>query len=406
MSTAEEILTNALENADFSRMVCQRRQLHMHPEIGFDLPFTLDLVKKELERIGIPYTDRYGRSSLVATLGDADAAFTIGIRTDMDALPIDDKKNTPYHSLIPGRAHACGHDAHTAMLLAVARGLYSIKDLLRCRVMLLFQANEESFDSGARYMVQDGIMDEIDVIIAAHVESTLDSGQIGFYDGLAQAASRPTLIRFYGLEAFDGFPQAGIDALSMAVNTYNDIQMMLARELDPLDRFSCSVGALNAGCTNNIIPAYAEMKLSIRAFNLDTDAFIYRRVCEIAEKNASLVGGGVDIDGQLKAIPMICNHEVTERLRKAAEAVVGRESLVDMPQKMSGEDFSYFLEQKPGTFFVIGTRNVDKGITAMEYSTRFDVDEDALSDGVEIMIRFVLDNMERFSEENEIEAED
>lgn len=397
----EEYILKSLENADFPRMIRQRRQLHMHPEIGFDLPFTISLVEDELDRIGIPYTEKYGRSSVVATLGDPNADFTIGIRADMDALPIQDRKNVLYHSQIPGRSHACGHDAHTAMLLAVARGLYSIRDVLKCRVMLLFQANEESFNSGAKAMVQDGIMDEIDIIVAAHVESTLDSGNVGFYRGLSLAASRPTLIRFFGREAFDGFPREGIDALAMAVNTYNDIQMMLARELDPLDRFYCSVNALNSGCTNNIIPAYAEMKLSIRAFNLDTDAYIFKRICEIAQKNADLVGGSVDIDGRLKAIPMACNQAVNERLRAAAAKVVGQEGLIDLPQKMSGEDFSYFLEQKPGTFFLIGTRNVDKGITAMEYSTRFDVDEDALLDGVEILLTFVLDNMERFPTDDE-----
>ncbi|WP_434310207.1 M20 metallopeptidase family protein [Hominifimenecus sp. rT4P-3] len=385
-------LVKALEAADFSRMIYQRRQLHMHPEVGFELPFTISLIKEELERIGIPYTERYGKSSVVATLGNPNADFTIGFRADMDALPIQDKKTVPYHSCVPGRAHACGHDAHTAMLLAVARGLYSIQDSLKYRVKLLFQPNEESFDSGARYMVQDGVMDDIDIIVAAHVESALESGQVGFYEGLSLAASRPTLIRFFGMESFDGFPQEGIDALAMAVNTYNDIQMMLVRELNPLDRFSCSISALNAGCTNNIIPAYAEMKLSIRAFNLDTDAYIFRRIKEIAQKNAALVGGSVEIDGQLKALPMLCDHEVTERVRRAARQVVGSENMFELPQKMNSEDFSYFLEQKPGTFFLIGTRNTDKGITATEYSSRFDVDEDALMDGVEILMRLALED--------------
>lgn len=395
----EEYLAKALEQADFARMIYHRRQLHMHPEMGFDLPFTIALVKEELDRVGIPYTEKYGKSSVVATIGNPDADFTIALRADMDALPIQDKKNVPYRSCFAGRAHACGHDAHTAMLLAVARGLFSIKDVLKCRVKLLFQPNEESFDSGARYMVQDGVMDDVDMIVAAHVESSLDSGQVGFYEGLSLAASRPTLIRFFGREAFDGLPQDGIDALAMAVNTYNDIQMMLARELDPMDRFSCSVSALNAGCTNNIIPDYAEMKLSIRAFNLDTDAYIFRRIKEIAQKNATLVGGSVEVDGQLKALPMLCNRKVTQLVRQAAGEVVGNENLFDLPQKMSGEDFSYFLEKKPGTFFMIGTRNEEKGITATEYSSRFDIDEDALMDGVDMLLRLVLNNMDGVSAE-------
>lgn len=390
----KELIEIALECIDPVLLLAQRRQLHMYPEIGFDLPRTLELVEQELDRIGVTYTRKYGKQSIAATLGDPNATFTIGIRADMDALPIQDCKEVPYHSRIAGRAHACGHDAHTAMLLAVARGLKRINDQLRCRVMLLFQANEESFDSGARYMIEDGIMDEIDVIITAHVESQLDSGQIGFYDGLALAASRPTLIEFFGREAFDGVPQSGIDALAMAVQTYNDIQMMLSREMDPLEQYSCAVSALNAGCTSNIICGYAKMQLSIRAFSLATDERIFHRVKEIALGNAETAGGSARIEGERKAVPMTCDARVNNSLRGIASTVVGDENVVTVPPRMSGEDFSFYLEKKPGAMFLIGTYNADKGITGTEYSTCFDVDEDALFEGVEICLRFVLENMD------------
>ena len=177
-----------------------RRELHMHPEIGFELPNTVALVKRELEKMGIEYTEKYGRSSIVATINDSCELFTIGIRADMDALPIEETNDIPYKSLNDGKMHACGHDAHTAMLLGTARALKRAEEKLSCRVKLIFLACEEGTVacSGAELMVADGVMDDIDIIIGLHVENWLDSGCIGVCPGPSMAASNPIDIEFFG----------------------------------------------------------------------------------------------------------------------------------------------------------------------------------------------------------------
>ena len=165
--------------ADKDYIISLRRELHEYPELEFDLPRTLSVVRRELEALAIPYTEQYGKSSIVGYLNPHCRDFTIGIRADMDALPLTEKTNLPYASRIPGVMHACGHDAHTAMLLGTAKILKAMEDKLTCRVMLVFQACEEGSDSGAREMVKDGLMDEIDLIIGMHIENWLEVGTVG-----------------------------------------------------------------------------------------------------------------------------------------------------------------------------------------------------------------------------------
>ena len=164
-----------MQNIDKDYIIALRRELHQFPEVGFDLPKTIALVKRELDQMGISYTEKYGKSSVVATINPEKSHFTIGIRADMDALLIQEKNDIPYRSQTDGKMHACGHDAHTAMLLGTAKALSAMKDQINCRVKLLFQPSEEGFESGASYMVQDGVMDTIDVIIGVHVENWLES---------------------------------------------------------------------------------------------------------------------------------------------------------------------------------------------------------------------------------------
>ena len=164
--------------ADKEYIIALRHELHEYPEVGFDLPRTLALVKRELENIGVDYSEEYGESSIVATINPEKKNFTIGIRADMDALPIHEKTNLPFQSKIDGQMHACGHDAHTAILLGTAKALYSMREKIGCRVKLLFQPSEEGIRSGAEEMVNHGVMDDIDVIIGLHVENWLESGKI------------------------------------------------------------------------------------------------------------------------------------------------------------------------------------------------------------------------------------
>ena len=167
--------------ADKDYILNLRHEIHEYPEIGFDLPKTIAVVKRELDKLGIEYTERYGESSVVATINPERNHFTIGIRADMDALLIEEKTGLPFESKIKGHMHACGHDAHTAMLLGTAKALKEMEDKIACRVMLVFQPSEEGIRSGAKELVNGGLMNEIDIIIGMHIENWLESGKIGVH---------------------------------------------------------------------------------------------------------------------------------------------------------------------------------------------------------------------------------
>ena len=379
--------------ADKEYIIALRREIHEYPEIGFDLPKTIAVVKRELDKLGIEYTEEYGKSSVVATINPDKKDFTIGIRADMDALLIQEKTDLPFKSKIDGQMHACGHDAHTAMLLGTAKALKAMEDKLSCRVKLLFQPSEEGRQSGAELMVADGVMDDIDVIIGQHIENWLDVGTVGVCKGASMASSRTVKIQFFGKTAHATLPHSGIDALAAAVKTYNDIQFMLTREMNPFDRYVCSVGKLSAGTTQNVIADYAEMLISVRAYKNEVDEHIAKRIDQIAKNAADELSAKVEIESDLKCFVVYNNPYISELLLSSAGKIVGADNIAEMPVKMSSEDFSQYLTKKPGVFMRLGTRNDKKGCTTLPHNNDFLIDEDALVYGSDTCVQFVLDNM-------------
>lgn len=379
--------------ADKEYIIALRREIHEYPEIGFDLPKTIAVVKRELDKLGIEYTEEYGKSSVVATINPDKKDFTIGIRADMDALLIQEKTDLPFKSKIDGQMHACGHDAHTAMLLGTAKALKAMEDKISCRVKLLFQPSEEGQQSGAELMVADGVMDDIDVIIGQHIENWLDVGTVGVCKGASMASSRTVKIQFFGKTAHATLPHSGIDALAAAVKTYNDIQFMLTREINPFDRYVCSVGKLSAGTTQNVIADYAEMLISVRAYKNEVDEHIAKRIAQIAKNAADELSAKVEIESDLKCFVVYNNPYISELLLSSAGKIVGADNIAEMPIKMSSEDFSQYLTKKPGVFMRLGTRNEKKGCTTLPHNNDFLIDEDAFVYGSDTCVQFVLDNM-------------
>ncbi len=379
--------------ADKDYIISLRHEIHEYPEIGFDLPKTIGVVKRELEKMGIEYTESYGESSVVATINPEKKHFTIGIRADMDALLIDEKTDLPFSSKIPGQMHACGHDAHTAMLLGTAKALKTMEKDLACRVMLLFQPSEEGLRSGAEALVDGGVMEEIDVILGMHIENWLPSGAIGVCKGSSMASSRNFRIDFYGKTAHASLPQSGKDALCAAVRTYTNIQYMLGREINPFSKYVCSIGKLSGGTSQNIIADHAYMLGTIRTFDMELDAFLIRRIEEIAKNAAAEIGAEAVLDTSLKAYVVYNNPHIADLVLSAGAKVVGEGNIVHMPEKLSSEDFSQYLTKKPGVFLRLGTRNEEKGCTTLPHNNDFMIDEDAFLLGSDTCVQFVLDNM-------------
>lgn len=376
--------------ADKDYIISLRHKIHEYPEIGFDLPKTIALVKEELQSLGIEYTENYGESSVVGIINPDKKHFTIGIRADMDALLIEEKTDLPFKSKIKGQMHACGHDAHTAMLLGTAKALKAMENKISCRVMLVFQPSEEGIRSGAAELVNGGLMDEIDIIIGMHIENWLDSGNIGVCPGSSMASSRNFRLDFYGRTAHATLPQSGADALAAAIRTYNNIQYMLTREINPFSKYVCSIGKLEGGTTQNVIADHAYMLGTIRTFDMNLDSFLIKRIEEIAKNTAAETGVEAVLDTSLKAYVVYNNPYISELVLKSAEKITQTQK---MPEKLSSEDFSQYLTKKPGVFIRLGTRNESKGCVTLPHNNDFLIDEDAFSIGTDTCVQFVLDNM-------------
>ncbi len=377
--------------ADKDYIISLRHEIHEYPEIGFDLPKTIAVVKRELESLGIEYTTRYGESSVVGIINPDKKHFTIGIRADMDALLIEEKTDLPFKSKIKGQMHACGHDAHTAMLLGTAKALKAMEDKIACRVMLVFQPSEEGIRSGAEELVNGGLMEDIDVIVGLHIENWLESGKIGVCSGASMASSRNFRIDFYGATAHASLPQTGKDAIACAVRTYNNIQQVISREVNPFEKFVCSIGQLSGGTSQNIIADHAYMVGTIRTFNMDLDDFLVRRITEIAKNEAALIGAEANVETSLQAYVVYNNPYISELVLESAAKVSS--GIQKMPEKLSSEDFSHYLTKKPGVFIRLGTRNEEKRCVTLPHNNDFLIDEEAFVTGSDTCIQFVLDYM-------------
>lgn len=367
-----------------------RRELHQHPELGFDLPFTTDLVKTQLTAMGVPYTEQYGKSGIVAMLGKTNSRPCVAIRADMDALPITENSAVSFPSLEPGKMHACGHDAHTAILLGTARALKRAETQLKGSVKLIFQPNEEG-GGGAIPMIEDGVLNDVDVIVALHTDNKLECGTIGAREGAALAASTPISLEFFGKTAHAAVPEKGHDALAMAVKTYNGIQTMLLREIDPLVRYACSITVLKAGTAPNVVPDYAQMEIALRTFDLQLSEFIHQRIQMIAEHAAQELGGTARWKCETNCLPLINNPDMTRKLLCAAAKIVGDDHIVPVDLGLGSEDYSYFLDKVPGVYFRLGTKNAAKGCVARAHNSDFCIDEAAMILGSKTYVQFVLD---------------
>ncbi len=377
-----------------------RRQLHKFPEIGFELSRTLSLVRSELDKMKVEYTEAYGKSSLVATVNPEKSNFTIGIRADMDALPITETNDVEYKSQIDGQMHACGHDAHTAILLDTVRKISKIRDKLACRVKFIFQSAEEYPPSGARLMAEDGVMEDIDCIVALHVDTTFDIGAIGLAPGAQNATSDGFYLEFYGKSAHVANQQDGIDAITMAVKAYTDIEFMIAKEVKAIDPVVFNVGSIHGGTANNVICDKCTMFCTLRTQKDKTAEYLLGKIKKIIAATAEVSGGEARFI-ESKHYPIVHNDPIiTERIRAAAVKTVGEVNVIPKRiQSMGGEDFSYFSRLKPGCMFRLGVRNEELGYTVGVHNGGFMMDESALEIGSELFLNFVLDNMNGISRE-------
>ena len=370
-----------------------RRQLHQIPEIRYDLPKTLALIRRELDAIGLPYTEQFGESSIIATLNEGVGNKTIAIRADTDALPITEETGLEFASTHPGKMHACGHDCHTAMLLGTAKAMKENADKIKCCVKFVFQACEEG-PSGAKRICEDGFMDQVDMIIGCHIAPDKPAGMILTNKTCCNAGSHGFYIHCNGKSTHVARPHQGVDALAMAVRIYTDIQIMRAREMDPLEPMVIGIGEIHGGTARNIVCEKASMHGTVRTLNNETDKKIFQRMEEICTNVAKDMGGTAYIEQEGYNPALRNNHDLADAIVEAAKKVVGEDMVQEKPISMGAEDFSHYTYYKPGAMFNLGVMPADGNVVPL-HNGKMIVNEDALDVTPRLFVQFVLDQMEK-----------
>ena len=363
------------------------RQLHMYPEIGFELPKTTALVAAELDALGIAHTNQYGKCSLVAQIGDRKDAPTLGIRADMDALPVHEIVDVPYKSRIDGAMHACGHDSHTAILLTVAKVLKSKEAELPCNVRLFFQPSEEGAVSGAKMMVDNGCLEGVDAVICLHCEETLDSGTLGVQFGPSMAACVPMCLKFHGITSHATLPENGVDAIAMAVESYGRLKAMVKEEANG-QPYIWSVGVFNGGEVHNVIADLCTQHISFRFYDEAFAERVHKRVEQIIQKIAAAYGGKAELEWHMSCPPVNNDHGLAQQMCDVAEAMGVKMTVMD--PKKSSEDFSWFAAARPGMLFRYGIYNEQNGCVATAHRPDFKIDEEAMKTAVLAFVNFVM----------------
>lgn len=364
-------------------MVAVRRDLHMHPETAFEEFRTSGIVADTLKSLGLEVQTGVGKTGVVAILDGATDGPTVLVRADMDALPIDEATGAEYASLTANKSHACGHDGHTAIGLAVAKILNKHKDKLAGRVKFVFQPAEE-VGKGAVAMIEDGALQNPrpDVSVGLHLWNTLPVGTFGMADGPIMAGSSTWHASLTGRGGHGAQPHQTIDPVVTAAHIVTALQTIVSRNVNPEDTAVVSVTQIHTGDTHNVIPQTAELVGTMRAFKTEVRDLVTQRMEEIIKNVAAAFGCEYTFEIDHATIPVVNNPAVNARLRPVmAELIGGEQNIRTDARTMGGEDMAFFMDDIPGVFMFVGSANAERGLNFGHHHPRFDFDEAALPIG-------------------------
>jgi amidohydrolase len=394
MATKTEVLRRDAEALE-KTLVSDRRHLHQNPELSFEEVQTSAFVQERLRDLNIPFTSGIGGYGVVANLQGHSPGPVVALRADMDALPIQEANEVPYASKVPGVMHACGHDVHTASLLGVAALLRSRTQDFSGTVRFLFQPAEEKLPGGASLMIRDGALANPtpQAIYGQHVMPLLPAGTVGFRSGRYMASADEIRLTIRGKGGHAAMPHLNTDAVLIASHIVVALQQVVSRRANPTLPSVLSFGHIVGEGAYNVLPNDVRLRGTFRTMDETWRDQAHALIREIATGTASAMGAVCDVEID-RGYPMLFNHpESTALARSTAEAYLGPQQVVDLDLWMAAEDFAFYAQQIPATFYRLGTRNEAKGWVSSVHTSTFDVDESALPLGAGLMAAIALEQL-------------
>lgn len=365
-----------------------RRDFHQHPETGFEVHRTAGIVADEMEKMGYRVKRGVGKTGVVAEIGKGGKV--VAIRADMDALPIIEQNETEYVSKTEGKMHACGHDAHTSMALGAARIL--AKEKFNGRVRFLFQPCEETADeegkSGAQRMYAEGAVDGVDYVIAQHVDPTSPVGTIAIEEGPSGGGVDSWQATIYGKGGHGAYPHKSNDPFVMLAHVIMGINSIVSRRLDPFEPAVISIGAVNGGFTENVIPDKVEIMGTMRFTSLETEKYLREEMTRVFEYVKTL-GGSYELNFLFGGLPLVNDKGVADMIAQVGKDLLGEGNIHPMHKSLGAEDFPEFLKDAPGAMYTLGTRIEGRPVYELHHP-KFDLDERALPVGTAVLAETAL----------------
>ncbi|MFL0584062.1 M20 family metallopeptidase [Solibacillus silvestris] len=372
--------------ANYENMVEIRRHLHMYPELSFKEINTPKLIAEKLRSFGIEVKENVGGNGVVGRLEGAYDGPTIAFRADFDALPIQDEKEVPYKSKVDGVSHACGHDIHTAALLGLAKSLADNREALHGNIVFIHQFAEEVVPGGAKAMVEAGCLEGVDYVYGSHVSSWSELGTVLFCEGYAMAAADFFELTIQGKGGHGASPHETIDPIVAAAQFVFGVQPIVSRNTDPIESAVITIGKIESGTVGNVIPDKAHLTGTVRTFNPAIRDMVEQKLNNLCKAIEIQYGAKLEFN-YTRGYDAVYNHPAeTAMLREAVSINLPDLQVLNAPPRMGAEDFTYYLQEKPGTFFFTGGGNKEIEAVYPHHHPKFDVDEQSMLNIADVFV--------------------
>lgn len=389
------VMEEVLKQKEYT--ISMRRMFHRHPELSMKETETAARIRAELDKMGIPY-ETVGETGTIGTLKGKKEHPVIGLRCDIDALPITEVKNLEFKSENKGVMHACGHDGHISMLLTAAKVLSEHRDELECTVKFIFQPAEEQM-GGAIQILNSGKLGELDTVAGMHIFPYLKTGTISVDPGPRYTSAGFMNIKIIGHSGHGAMPQYSVDPIYVGAKVIDALQSLVSRETNPMDTVVISICTFHAGTLANIIAETAEMSGTVRTFNPELQKKLPGMIERVIKSTCEAYRASYELDYYTDIPATINDKHCSEIAEESVKKILGEEGVIHYEGTPGGEDFAYFLEKFPGVYAFVGCRNEEKDCCYPLHHERFDLDEDALPNGAAFYVQYLLDAQEKFAKE-------